>query len=234
MTRSGSVSAVETARLIRERTITEQTEIGTRRRLDASEVELIAAREGTFLGDSYNDRPSSVQREEEMRQRVDTFNADLASSRAEIAWLRREVASQEARYGSLSEAAVLLPVSGRIWEVMTSPGEDVRAGQPLLRVLDCSGAVVTANVTESVYNRLQAGAKAWFRPADGGPDLDGTVLNLTGAAGAAANLAINPGALGREPYRVTVSVPKLKEAANDCAVGRTGRVIFAGDAARSP
>jgi multidrug resistance efflux pump len=234
LSRSGSVSTVEVARLARERTIAEQTEIGARRRLDASEVELTAAREGTFLGDSYNDRPSSVQREEEMRQRVDTLNADLASSRAEILWLRREVATQEARYGSLSEAAVLLPVTGRIWEVMTSPGEDVRAGQPLLRVLDCSGAVVTANVTESVYNRLQAGAKARFRPADGGPDLDGTVLNLTGAAGAAANLAINPGALSKEPYRVTVSVPKLKEATNDCAVGRTGRVIFAGDAARSP
>ena len=115
LTRSGSVSAVETARLTRERTIAEQTEIGARA-LDASEVELTAAREGTFLGDSYNDRPSSVQREEEMRQRVDTFNADLASSRAEITWLRREVASQEARYGSLSEAAVLLPLSGRIWE----------------------------------------------------------------------------------------------------------------------
>ena len=105
----------------------------------------------------------------------------------------------------------MLPVSGRIWEVMTSAGEDVRAGQPLLRVLDCSSAVVTANVTERVYNRLQIGAKARFRPADGGPDLDGTVLNLTGAAGAAANLAINPGALSKEPYRVTVSVPQLTD-----------------------
>ena len=234
LSRSGSVSAVESARLARERTIAEQTEIGARRRLDASEVELTAAREGTFLGDSYNDRPSSVQREEEMRQRLDQLNADLATTNAELLWLRREVASQEARYASLSEAAVLLPVSGRIWEMMTSPGEDVRAGQPLLRVLDCSGAVVTANVTESVYNRLKVGAKAQFRPADGGPDLDGTVLNLTGAAGAAANLAINPDALSKEPYRVTVSVPKLKEAANDCAVGRTGRVIFSGEAARSP
>jgi multidrug resistance efflux pump len=234
LSRSGSVSTVELARLTRERIVAEQTEIGTRRRLDASEVELTAAREGTFLGDSYNDRPSSMQREEEMRQRVDTLNADHASARAEIAWLRREVAIQEARYGSLSEAAILLPVSGRIWEMMTSPGEDVRAGQALLRVLDCSGAVVTANVTERVYNRLKVGAKATFRPADGGADLDGIVMNLTGAGGVAANLAINPDTLSKEPYRVTVSVPKLKEAANDCAVGRTGRVIFSGDAARSP
>ena len=82
---------------------------------------------------------------------------------------------------------------------MTSPGEDVRAGQPLLRVLDCSGAVVTANVTESVYNRLQAGAKARFRPADGGPDLDGTVLNLTGAAGAARTSPSIPARSAKSP-----------------------------------
>ena len=231
---SGSMSTVQLARLTRDRIVAEQTEIGTRRRLDVSEVELTAAREGTFLGDSYNDRPSSMQREEEMRQQVNTLTADQKSARAETAWLRREVAIHEERFGSLSEAVILLPVSGRIWEMMTSPGEHVRAGQPLLRVLDCSGAMVTANVTERVYNQIKLGAKATFRPADRGADLEGIVMSLTGAGGAGANLAINPEMLSKEPYRVTVSVPELKEATNDCAVGRTGRVIFAGDSARSP
>ena len=235
LSRSGTVSGVELARLTRERIIAEQTEIGARRRLDASEVELIAARDGTFLGDSYNDRPSSVQREEEMRQRVETLQADHVSAKADMAWLRREVAVHEARYASLSDAAILLPVSGRIWELMTSPGEDVRAGQALLRVLDCSGAVVTANVTERVYNRLKVGSKAKFRPAEGGAEFEGTVIRLTGAAGAGANLAINPDTLAKEPYRVIVSVPKLQNVAtSDCAIGRTGRVIFPGDAAGSP
>ena len=104
---------------------------------------------------------------------------------------------------------VKLPVAGRIWEIMTAAGEDVRAGQPLARVLDCSSTVVTANVTERVYNQLQIGAPARFQSRRRlCADINGTVVNLTGAAGAAANLAISPDALSKEPYRVTVSMPQ--------------------------
>lgn len=234
LVKSGTVSSVELNRVTRELTVAQQTETGARRRLDATEVELKAARSGSFLGDSYNDRPSSVQRQEEMRQRAETLKADLAATDAEFAWLSGELVFEQVRYSNLAEALIKLPITGRVWEMMTAPGEDVRAGQPLVRVLDCSGALVTANVTESVYNGLQVGEAAKFRPADGGPDLEGTIVNLTGAAGAAANLAINPDALSKEPYRVTVSVPALKGTAQDCKVGRTGRVIFAGDNARNP
>jgi multidrug resistance efflux pump len=230
--KSGSVSSVEFGRLTRDQTIAQQTEVGARRRLDATQVELTAAREGTFLGDSYNDRPSSVQREEEMRQRAEGLTADVARADAEISWLTGEIESERFQYISHSEAEIKFPVAGRIWEVMTAPGEDVRAGQPLIRLLDCSGAVVTANVTESVYNRLQLGSAAHFRPNAGGPELAGTVANLTGSAGAAANLAINPDALSKEPYRATISVPGLNDGSNDCPVGRTGRVIFSTDSAR--
>jgi hypothetical protein len=45
-----------------------------------------------------------------------------------------------------------------------------------------------------------------------------------GAAGAPANLAINPDALSKEPYRVTVA-PR-DAASHACTVGRTGRVVF--------
>jgi len=234
LVKSGSISTVEFARLTREQTIAQQAELGAQRRLDATQVELTAAREGTFIGDSYNDRPSSVQREEEMRQRAEAFTADLAHTDAEIAWLAGEMMSEQRRYISRSEAEIKLPVAGRIWEVMTAPGEDVRAGQPLIRLLDCSGAVVTANVTESVYNSLRLGSVARFRPSDGGPELDGTVVNLTGSAAATANFAINPDALRKEPYRTTVSVPGLNDGSRDCAVGRTGRVIFLGDSAIKP
>ncbi|HET9903527.1 MAG TPA: HlyD family efflux transporter periplasmic adaptor subunit [Xanthobacteraceae bacterium] len=234
LVRSNSISTAELARLTRERTIAEQTEVGARRRLDATQIELKAAHAGTFLGDSYNDRPSSMQRQEELHQQVATLSAALDKADADIAWLRGEIAQEQVRYSTRSAAEIRLPVAGRLWEMMTSPGEDVRAGQPLLRVLDCSGAVVTANVTERVYNRLQVGSPARFVPAEGGPEFDGVISNLTGAAGAAANLAISPDSLGKEPYRVTVSIPQLARESADCKVGRTGRVIFAGEKAATP
>ena len=96
----------------------------------------------------------------------------------------------------------------------------------MLKLLDCGGAVVTANVTETVYNRLKLGDPASFEPNDGGPAIKGEVVNLTGASGAPANLAINPDALNKEPYRVTVSLPAADTTGKDCAVGRTGRVVF--------
>jgi multidrug resistance efflux pump len=232
LAKSGNVSTVELSRLTRDQIVAQQTEAGSRRRLDATQVELTAAREGTFIGDSYNDRPSSVQRKEEMHQRIADLTADISHMDAEVTWLSGEIASEQLHYSNRSEADIKLPVAGRIWEVMTAPGEDVRAGQPLVRLLDCSGAVVTANVTEGVYNRLQLGSIARFQPNDGGPELEGTVINLTGSAGAAANLAINPDALSKEPYRVTVSASGLGDASRDCKVGRTGRVIFSGDSAK--
>ncbi|WP_439099759.1 HlyD family secretion protein [Bradyrhizobium yuanmingense] len=225
LAKSGNVSTVELARLTRELSVSQQTELGARKRLDAAKVELAAARNGSFLGDSYNDRPSSVQREEEMRQRAGDLEADLARTDTEIAWLANEIIVEEVRFADLTEANITTPVAGRVWEMMTSPGEDVQAGQPLLKVLDCSGAVITANVTESVYNRLQLGDHATFEPNDGGEPISGTVVNLTGAAGAPANLAINPDALSKEPYRVTVA--SRDAAARACTVGRTGRVVFA-------
>ncbi|RXH41647.1 HlyD family secretion protein [Bradyrhizobium zhanjiangense] len=227
LARSGSVSTVELARLTRELAVAQQTELGARKRLDAAKVELAAAQNGSFLGDSYNDRPSSVQREEEMRQRVADLKADLMHADAEISWLANEITVEQIHYIGRAEAEIKAPVAGRIWEMMTSPGEDVRAGQPLLKVLDCSGSVITADVTESVYNRLQLGDHATFEPADGGARIEGRVANLTGAAGAPANLAINPDALNKEPYRVTVAISPADIAAEDCVVGRTGRVVFA-------
>ncbi|WP_370154705.1 HlyD family secretion protein [Bradyrhizobium ottawaense] len=231
--KSGSVSTVEMARLTREQAIAQQTEIGARRRLDAAKVELTAVRSGTYLGDSYNDRPSSAQREEEMRQRASDLRADLAHADAEIDSLTHEIAVEQLHYVNRAEADIKAPVAGRIWEMMTSPGEDVRAGQPLLKLLDCSGAVVTANVTEGVYNRLRLGEQASFEPNDGSAAVHGEIVNLTGASGAPANLAINPDALNKEPYRVTVSMPALDSTGKECAVGRTGRVVFNGDAAKS-
>ena len=142
-----------------------------------------------------------MQRGDEMRQRVADLSSELAGLAAETKQLEAALATTRARYQAQSDVAMTLPVTGRIWEAMVSPGEQVRVGQDLARLIDCSTAVVTANVTESVYNRLSVGSSARFVPADGGSDLQGKVVNLTGRATAAANLAIEPAALSKEPYR---------------------------------
>ena len=112
---------------------------------------------------------------------------------------------------------------GRIWEVLTANGEEVRVGQDLLRVLDCGGAVVTATVSEAVYNKLWIGQRAHFRLRGERTEYPGTVVGLTGLAAAGSNFAIEQTALTREPYHVTIAVPGLAER-RECNVGRTGQV----------
>lgn len=225
LSRSGSVSPADRDRLTRAAVVATQAEAATRNRLVAADVELSAAREGVFIGDSYNDRPSSSQRGDDVRQQIAGWTADRTSLEAEADRLTHDIAEEKERYSVRADAAMGFPVAGRIWEVMVSPGEQVRIGQDLVRVLDCSTTIVTANVTESVYNRLKMGSTARFVPADGGGELSGAVVALTGQAGTPANLAIEPAALSKEPYRVTVAVPDL-DTHQACGVGRTGRVVF--------
>jgi len=232
LARTGNVTAAEFDRLSREVTIAKGIETSTRHRLTAATVELAAARNRIFLGDSYNDRPSSVQRGDEMRQRIADLSSELAGPDAGAEQLGTALAPTRARHPAPSDGARTPPGTRRIPAGTGSPGEQVRVGQDLARLIDCSTAVVTANVTESVYNRLSVGSSARFVPADGGSDLQGKVVNLTGRATAAANLAIEPAALSKEPYRVTVSVPDLGTG-QVCAVGRTGRVVF-GEQASAP
>ena len=229
---SGNVTTVDMNRLTRELTMAQQSLNSANNRLQADRIELDAARTGVLIGDGFNDRPTSAQRLDDVTQRVVDLSADLAVLDAELPRLEKAFDEEQARLHANSEVSITLPIQGRIWEVLTSPGEQVRAGQDLVKILDCSRVVVTANVTEAAYNQLQVGSPAQFIPSDGSPQLEGRVTSLTGVAEAPANLAISPASLAKEPYRATVSFPKI-ESTQGCAVGRTGRVVFSKDAARA-
>jgi len=181
--------------------------------------------DGAYVGDSYNDRPQSAQRLGEVEGRITGLKAGIAADAERQRGLRIALAQARKQEARLAKAVISAPVKARVWEVLASPGEQVNRGQDLVRLLSCGAALVTANVSENVYNRLHAGMPARFIPRGEGKGLTGTIVNLTGMAGASSNYAIDPSALHKEPYRVTVAVPQL--AARDrCAVGRTGRVLF--------
>jgi multidrug resistance efflux pump len=194
-------------------------------RLEGNKIELEAARKGLFVGDSYNDLPRSAQRLDEVRQQLLDGSARVEENKGRIAYLENELAAEEQQLAVHSHADIKATVRGRIWEVLTANGEEVRVGQSLLRVLDCAGAVVTATVSESVYNKLFIGQPAHFRLRGESTEYAGTVVGLTGLAAAGSNFAIEQTALTREPYHVTIAMPGLAER-RECNVGRTGQVTF--------
>ncbi len=196
-----------------------------RLRLQGNKIELDAARKGLFVGDSYNDLPRSAQRLDEIGQQIVETSSQLDERKSRLAYLNGELEAETQLFETHSTAEVDATVRGRIWEVLTANGEEVRVGQELLRILDCGGAVVTATVSEGVYNKLYVGQSAHFHLRGESQEYAGTVASLTGLAAAGSNFAIEQAAMTREPYHVTIAVPGLA-ARSECNVGRTGQVTF--------
>lgn len=216
------VALDETRRAAR---IADETLAAAKLRREQAAIELRAMAAGSYLGDSYNDRPQSAQKLEAVETLAADLEAELHTRDLRLARLTKELAAVTRRFELEAVAAIKAPVEARIWELLAFPGEQVMRGQDLVRLLDCSGAVVTAAVSEDVYNTLHSGMPARFTARGGGGELEGVIVNLTGLAGASSNYAIEPSALTKEPYRVTVAVPGVAGGAG-CDIGRTGRVLF--------
>jgi multidrug resistance efflux pump len=231
---TGFISGADSDRVQYEWNAATSAETAAQKRLEETKVEHDAVADGVFIGDSYNDAPSSIQRETELKMKKGELDAQLAGVRTQIKHINEQISEEEARYRLRSEATVALPSIGRVWEMLVGPGEFVNKGQDLLRVLDCSHPIVSANVDERVYNRLEVGSPAMFRPLQDGKTYHGTVINLTGAAGAPANFAIAPINLRKSPFYVTIAMDDMGAAG--CSIGRTGTVSFGdarGEAARA-
>jgi multidrug resistance efflux pump len=221
--RSGSQQVLERAQ--REAAVAQNAKVAAAARLAAVQVELDAARMGTFVGDSYNDRPRSSQRADEIGLRIAELSAEIEQRDSRRRDLDEELSGEIRRVADRSSVDVFAPSQGRVWELLTSQGEQVRQGQDLLRLLDCTGAIVTASVSEAVYNTIALGDPAQFRFRGESEIYKGTVIGVSGLAATPANFAILPSSLSKDPYRVAVSVPELT-GPGSCLVGRTGKVIF--------
>lgn len=221
---SGNQTAVAVERADRDARVSTQTQKSLSHRLSATEIELEAARRGEYVGDSYNDRPSSLQHADELSVRLAEAEAELGFRDDRLVRLRAAVAAEAARYADISNAMLSSPIDGQVWEVLVSPGEEVRKGQDLVRLLDCSGAIVTATVRETVFNQLRIGDQAQFRLAGESARHSGTIIRMSGSAAPPDNLAIQATGLASGGFRVAVAVPEL--ASVQCGVGRTGAVLF--------
>ncbi|NMJ42444.1 HlyD family efflux transporter periplasmic adaptor subunit [Roseomonas sp. JC162] len=202
-----------------------------RNRLLYLTIEADAARRGVFLGDSYNDAPSSQQRVRELDQRIGELSAEVRERNRRIAQLEAAVAEERVRLARFREARLIAPAPGVLWEIMTGNGEYVRRAQDVLRLVDCTTTLVTASVRESVYNRLKVGDAVQFRLLDDGRIFEGVVARLAGSGAETIyrSLAVGPSAEHLKRFDVAVSVPALAaDPELACAVGRTGRTVFAG------
>jgi|SRR5580700_1636065 multidrug resistance efflux pump len=203
----------------------QQETIAARKRLDALTVELEAARNGTYLGDNYNDVPSSVQRARELTVRIDETKASLDELIQKDETITAQLTAERTRLAARSSAALTAPIDGNLWTVQAAAGEYVRKGQELFTVLDCSTVAVTASVSERDYNELRLGEPVRFRVAGTGREYSGRITKL-GLTSTGRSFAISP---EERRQQVAVQLFDLPESGSDsCAVGRTGEIVFEG------
>ncbi|CEJ86670.1 conserved hypothetical protein [Hyphomicrobium sp. GJ21] len=223
--KTDAVSQAYLDKALQDERVTKNTIQSLTERRKGSMVELEAARKFIFIGDSYNDTPQSAQRKMEVALELADVRARLEGSKAELAVLMTRIDAETRRNEELSTASIRSTVNGRVWEILTAPGEHVNAGQDLMRLLDCGSAMVTASVSETTYQKLRIGQNATFQPRGGGKELHGRIVGLNGLAAVSSNSAIQQSMLAREPYHVTLNFPGLTEGA-ECQIGRSGLVKF--------
>ena len=220
---NGYLSDQAYERVVRAREVAQQDAVAAQKHLDGLAVELDAARGGTYLGDNYNDVPSSFQRARELTGRIAETRTQMGQLTQKSAAIAAELAAERQRLAARSSAVLSVPVEGTLWSVAAASGEYVRKGQELYQVLDCSNTLVTATVSERDYNELRIGDPVRFQVAGSGRAYRGTVSKL-GLTAMDRSLAIPPGE-PRQQVAVQLSDP-LQHTVDRCAVGRSGELVF--------
>src|SRR5882762_2354391 len=142
------------------------------------QVELSAAREGTFLQDAYNDAAYSQQRADQLRLRVADLQAESQQQNHLLKLLEgdvRQLNASDRDAASNFSVPILSPASGIVWSVINS-GQYVRAGDEVARVIDCSELSANATVSAREYVAIKDGDRAVFRQQDQEHPLKGTVV----------------------------------------------------------
>jgi hypothetical protein len=214
-------STADAARL--DRTAAEK-QIGT------LQVQLSAARDGTFLQDAYNDAAYSQQRADQLRLRVADLQAESQQQNHLLKMLEgdaRQINASDRSAASNLSVPILSPASGIVWSV-TNSGQYVRAGDEIARVIDCSQLSANATVSAREYAAVRNGDRAVFRQQDQEQPWKGTVAwagvpesNET-AGSIAAMVAPGP---NNSQYRIIVTLDDESNATN-CPAGKFGRVNF--------
>lgn len=202
-----------------------------RERVEVLQIALRAAEENVSVGDGYNDAPNAEQRAVQLASEVAALQTRLTEAAERVAAVGERMDRERLRVNGLTGGEIRSPVTGLLWEELEANSVNVQRGDPLLRLVDCQETLVTASVTERVYNSLAVGDAARFRLGGSSTVYDATVARLAGSGAETIyrNLAVAPSQRHLERYDVALIVPQLAQlGVEGCMIGRTGRAFFDG------
>ncbi|HTH15651.1 MAG TPA: HlyD family efflux transporter periplasmic adaptor subunit [Magnetospirillum sp.] len=220
-------AAVESARAAAREATADRDEARAERARLAAEARAVAR--GAMVGGGGDDTPYSGQRRDEVRVKRAGRKVELAQAQVRVTELERQVAAEAAQAGSLAELGA--PVSGVVWSRFATEGDAVRAGDPVLGMVDCNKLFLTAVLPKRFFPELKAGDRARARLAGTDEAVVAVVESVRAAGGSQANgtAAVTPAAEQGRDVVVTLSLRDAhigSRSDNLCQVGQHAMVTF--------
>ncbi|MEM9683988.1 MAG: HlyD family efflux transporter periplasmic adaptor subunit [Pseudomonadota bacterium] len=143
--------------------VAENDVLASAARIRRIEVELKTARSGIFVNDNRDDVPYSQQRDDEVRLRLVDLTATAETLKSASADLQDRIARERKRVASATVFQRDAQTQGIVWESTVRSGNAVRAGQPLLKLIDCSRPYLEATLDKAAAATMTSGTEATVR-----------------------------------------------------------------------
>lgn len=198
---------------------------GQQARMQSIAATIGAAGRGVFLGDGFNDAPYAEQQLDRLllqRQQLEAMAVQAAAKRDD-ARRRQKEALGRTDYKAQSGTYV--------WAQLASPGAAIRAGEPVLDLIDCRRRFVEVALPERRAEAIKVGDAAEVRLIGSDQWLTGKVARVAGAAARKSDglfAAVTSSLPSDREISVEVTLPQSAAIAPErrCDVGRLAEVRF--------
>lgn len=124
-------------------------------KLRSAQIELAAAKNGTFIGEGYNDVPFSSQRKIDVELRITELKREL-----------QEIGEESSRIAEVDSSATLnSPVDGRLWRMNYAEGQFVEVGSPIAQLVNCKRLTAEIELPARYFDQLDEGDTAFLQLA---------------------------------------------------------------------
>ena len=187
--------------------------------------------QGALVAGGHDDSPSASHSRDEIRIKRAEHRVDSAQAEIRVAELSRQYQAEEDQSTRLSQAAVIAPIDGVVWQRLATEGDTLRSGDPVAGLLDCGALFLTAVLPKRFFAEIKAGDHATARLSGVDHKIAAVVQSVRAASGAQANItaAVTPTANEGRDVVVTLTIHDDhlgKRSDNLCQVGQHARVTF--------
>ena len=228
--RAGAVAAQVVDRARTTMHTNQQQVAAIRARLKAANNHLQAAQRDLSLDRTRgNIDPTPRLEETELRRRL--LENEVRTQQQRVEGLEAEYRSAERQLNQYRSVWISAPVQTVVWRLLAHAGDDVKAQQKLIRLVDCRQRWLTTTVSEETLKRLKIGTRARIDLNGEALDLNGSVVLIRSGTGRIDErnddpIPLQPGQkpLSQVRVRILNDVPAPPEKL--CFVGYGARVIF--------